>query len=126
MTPGVAGAVGWVTTSVCAEEVPQLLPAVTETVPPTDPAVAMMVSRVEVPVHPLGSDHVYVVAPLTAATEKVSKLPLHADVGPLIAPGVEGTALTVTASVWGAELPQVLLAVTDTVPLEPAVAEIAV
>ena len=53
--------------------------------------------------------------------EKVSKLPLHTLARPLIAPGVAGMVLTVTANVCAVELPHVLLAVTETVPLEPVV-----
>ena len=60
-------------------------------------------------------------APLTAVTENVSRLPLHAGVRPVITPGVAGVVLMVTTSVAGAEFPHALLAVTDTVPpLDPA------
>ena len=58
IAPGVAGAVLIVTVYVCAAELPQLLFAVTDTVPPVDPVVAMILAVVDVPVHPPGSDHV--------------------------------------------------------------------
>ena len=57
--------------------------------------------------------------------EKVSRLPLQAGVLPVIAPGVAGIEVTVTGKVCAAELPQVLLAVTETVPLDPALAVMA-
>jgi hypothetical protein len=60
ITPGVPGAGAEILTAkVWAEELPQELPAVTETVPPVEPAVAMKVLVVlEFPVQPPGSDHV--------------------------------------------------------------------
>ena len=64
-------------------------------------------------------------APLTEATEKVSRLPLQADVRPVMRPGVDGTEVTTTLYVCGKELPQVLFAVTETVPEEPALPVIA-
>ena len=58
-TPGVAGAgADTATVKICAEDVPQLLCAVTDTVPPVAPAVAMIELVVDVPLHPDGSDHV--------------------------------------------------------------------
>ena len=66
---GVAGAEPEVTTSVCAEELPQKPLAVTDIVPPLAPAVAPMLSTVELPVQVPGNVHVYDVAPLTGATE---------------------------------------------------------
>jgi len=121
IAPGVAGAVLIVTTSVAGLEFPQVLLAVTETVPPPEPGTVLIVLVVDVPVQPPGSDHVYEVAPPTAVTEKVSNPPLHMLALPVIAPGVAGTELTVMASVAGLEFPQVLLAVTETVPPpEPA------
>ena len=57
-TPGVAGAVFTVTTSVAGDELPQILLAVTETVPPVELAVVVILLVVEVPVQPPGSDHV--------------------------------------------------------------------
>ena len=57
---------------------------------------------------------------MTAAIENVSKLPLQTDVRPVIVPGVAGGEVTTTVNVCGAEAPQELFAVTDTVPLEPA------
>ena len=65
------------------------------------------------------------VAPFTAATENVSKVPLHTDVRPVIVPGVAGGEVTTTVNIWAAELPQTLLAVTETVPLVPALPVIA-
>ena len=58
IVPGVAGADSVVTASVCAEDVPQLLPAVTETVPALAPTVALMVFVVDAPVQPPGNVHV--------------------------------------------------------------------
>ena len=53
--PGVAGAAAIVVTvTVCADELPHALFAVTEIVPPVEPAVVTIVSVVEVPVQPLG------------------------------------------------------------------------
>lgn len=49
-------------------ELPQALPAVTETVPPFVPAVAVMLFVVLVPDQPAGSVHVYE-TPATAVTE---------------------------------------------------------
>ena len=71
----------------------------TETLPPLDPAVATILFVVELPVQPFGSDQVYEVAPLTAATENVSNAPLHTDAFPLIVPGVAGAAVIETAKV---------------------------
>ena len=122
IAPGVASTVLIVTGSAAGAEFPQTLLAVTDTVPPLEPATVFIVLVVDVPVQPPGSDQVYEVAPPTGATEKVSAPPLHTTVCPLIKPGVAGVILTVTASVAGAEVPQVLLAVTETVPPpEPAV-----
>jgi hypothetical protein len=59
----------------------------------------MMLVDVEEPVHPFGSDHVYDVAPLTAAIENVSRLPLHTLALPVIAPGVAGAGVMLTANV---------------------------
>ena len=55
-----------VTGNVWAVPEPQVLFAVTETVPPVAPAVAVIEVEVEVPVHPGGRVHVYEVAPETA------------------------------------------------------------
>ena len=121
IVPGAGGAVLTVTASVAADELPHVLLAVTETVPPPEPATVLIVFVVDVPVQPPGSDHVYDVAPPTVTIEKVSKLPLQTGVRPVIVPGVAGAVLIVTASVAAGELPHVLLAVTETVPPpEPA------
>ena len=105
-----------VTANVWAGELPQLLLAVTLTVPPIVPDVDMILLVVELPVHPTGSDHVYEVAPLTVAIENVSGTLLQTAAVPLMAAGVAGVLPMLTARVWAAELPQALLAVTDTVP----------
>ena len=50
-------------------------------------------------------------------------VPVQTKVAPEIAPGVAGMLLTVTFSVWGGLLPQILFATTEIVPpLVPAVA----
>jgi len=122
--PGVGSAAEAVTLRILGAELPQELLAVTDTVPPFTPIVLMMVLLVDVPVQPFGSDQVYEVALLTGATEKVSGLPvLHEDVLLVILPSVTGAEPIVTASVCSDELPQLLLALTVTMPpLEPAVA----
>ena len=85
--------------------------------PPVALAVALMLFVVDVPDHPFGSVHVYVVAPFTAVTEYVLVEFAHTVPLPLIAPGVAGVADTVIASVCAVELPQPLFAVTDMLPL---------
>ena len=123
MAPGVAGTVLTTIVNICAAELPQLLLAFTVTLPPLVPAVVWMTFVVDVPVQPFGSVHVYEVAPLTGAMEKVSKAPLHKVAVPLIAPGVAGGVVTVTVNVCAEEVPQLLPAVTETVPpTVPAVA----
>ena len=121
--PGVAGAEPIFTNRVWLDELPQALLAITEILPALLPTVAKMLSVVELPDQVLGNDHVYDVAPVTAATENVSKAPLHTLPVSVIEPGVAGVAEdTVTASVCAVELPQLLLAVTETVPpVEPTV-----
>ena len=122
IVPGVEGTEFTVTAKVAEEELPQVLLAMIETVPPPEPAVVLILLVVDVPVHPPGSDHVYEVAPFTAAMENVSKPPLQTEIRPVIVPGVVGAELTVTGSIAAEELPQELLAVTETVPPpEPAV-----
>ena len=122
MVPGVGGPVLMTVVNDCAPELPQLLLALTVTMPPLVPAVVLITLVVEVPVQPFGSVQVYDVAPLTGATEKVSKAPLHKVAVPLIAPGRAGTVVTVTANVCAEEVPQLLPAVTETVPpADPAV-----
>ena len=75
-----------------------------------------MLAEVDVPDHPLGSVHMYDVAPLTPAEKNVSRLPLHTVVGPVIYAGVAGTVDIDTPNVCAVELPQLLFAVTDIVP----------
>ena len=58
IAPGVAGAVLIVTASVAGAELPHVLLAVTETVPPPEPAVVLIELVVEVPVQVTGSDQV--------------------------------------------------------------------
>ena len=62
---GSAGIVALDTFNVLALLEPQVLSAVTDMVPPEDPAVAVMEVVVELPVHPEGKLHVYDVAPDT-------------------------------------------------------------
>ena len=60
--------------------------------------------------------------PGTAATEYSFEAPEQMEEGPVMVPGVAGTETGVTTSVCAGELPQVLLAVTEMLPLaEPAV-----
>ena len=101
IVPGVAGAVLIVTASVAADELPHVLLAVTETVPPNVFAVVLMLFVVDVPVHPPGSDHVYDVAPPTGVIEKVLLLLAQMLVLPVIVPGVAGAVLIVTVTVNG-------------------------
>jgi hypothetical protein len=122
IVPGVAGILPVVTESACADEVPQLLVAVTVMVPPEVPVVELIEFVVEVPVHEAGSVHVYEVAVGSLTTEYVSGLPLHTILFPETEDGVAGIVCTVTASVCAALVPQELVAVTEMVPPEvPAV-----
>ncbi len=66
MDPGCASAVDTVTLCVLAGPAPHELSAVTEMVPPVEPAVALIDVKVGVPLHPEGKLHVYEVAPDTA------------------------------------------------------------
>ena len=56
--PGVGSAAEAVTASVLGAELPQELLAVTDTVPPLAPIVAIIVLVVDVPVQPFGRVHV--------------------------------------------------------------------
>jgi hypothetical protein len=56
--PGVAGIGETVAVTVRGELLPQLLPAVTEMVPPAAPATSTMLLVVDVPVQPDGFVHV--------------------------------------------------------------------
>jgi hypothetical protein len=70
MAPGCAGTeLTTVTANICGGLLPQLLFAVTEILPLPAPTVAEMEVVVELPVHPDGSVHVYIVAPDTALME---------------------------------------------------------
>ena len=69
IVPGVAGADETLTAKVCAVVLPQLLLAVTETLPLVEEGVAVIELVDELPVHPLGKVQVYEVAPFTLATE---------------------------------------------------------
>lgn len=70
IAPGCAGtAVVTATVSDCAELLPHELLAVTVTLPPEVPAVALMELVVEVPLQPEGVVHVYDDAPLTEVME---------------------------------------------------------
>lgn len=58
MIPGVAGVVFTTIASVATADVPQVLLAVTVTLPPVEFAVAFIELVVDVPVQPLGNVHV--------------------------------------------------------------------
>jgi hypothetical protein len=72
---------------------------------------------VEVPVQPLGSVHWYDDAPVTGVTLYVWELFAHADVAPVIAVGAAGALPGTTVKVRGIEVPQLLVAITEMVPL---------
>ena len=67
MAAGCAGAAFTPTAKVCAVLLPQAPLATTVMLPPVAPAVALMLTPVDVPVHPPGSVHVYDVAKVTGA-----------------------------------------------------------
>ena len=58
MVDGVLGIAFTSTASDCAPELPQVLSAVTEIVPPAALAVALILSVVDVPLQPFGKDQV--------------------------------------------------------------------
>jgi hypothetical protein len=116
IVPGVAGVDEIVTASVCAELFPQVPLAVTEILPPVDPAVADILLVVELPDHELGKVQVYEPASATGETEYVFVEVLQTLFSPVMADGIAGTAITCTANVCAAVLPQPLLAVTNTFP----------
>ena len=123
IAPGCAGKATTDTTSACAVLVPHILPAVTETVPPAGPTVAVMVVPVELPDQPDGKDQVYEVAPFTGDMLYACVVPWQGAASPVIEPGWDGIAITVTASVCAVLLPHELFAVTEIVPpVEPIVA----
>jgi hypothetical protein len=65
IVPGCPGVVGIVTLNERAVPEPHELFAVTETLPPVEPTVAVIDVEVELPVQPVGKVHVYEVAPET-------------------------------------------------------------
>lgn len=67
IAPGIAKVVVTATLNVCAEEVAQVLEAVTLMLPLLPPAVTLIVLVELVPVQPPGNVHEYDVAPLTVA-----------------------------------------------------------
>ena len=110
IAPGVGSAGTEVTASVLGVVLPQELLAVTDTVP-LAPTMAIIVLVVEVPIQPPCRVHVYEVAPLTAATEKVSIAPvLHPDALLVMLPTETGAEPIVMARVCRGELPQLLTA----------------
>ncbi len=100
----------------CTCDCPHPFTALTVTLPVVELPVALILFVVEVPVQPVGRPHTYEVAPATVSILKVAWLPLQILSGPLMAPGVAGTAPVVTVNVYAVELPQALLAVTVIVP----------
>ena len=66
---GVGGAETTLIAIVCGALLPQLLLAVTETVPPLPPARTVIDVVVELPLQPAGKLHVYEVAPVTGGIE---------------------------------------------------------
>lgn len=104
-----------VTFLVAGADVPQPV-AVIVIAPPPVPATALIVVVADVPVQPLGRVHVYDVAPVTDVTENVAVAPLQRLSGPVIDAGAAVVAVIVTVLVCATELPQPLLAVTETTP----------
>jgi hypothetical protein len=125
MTPGATGIGFTVTASVLAAPAPQALTAAALIVPPTLPAVTLMEVPIAEPliVQPTGNVHEYDVAPATATMlYKIFVEFAHTETAPVIAPGLAGGAVIVTAKVVAALDPQLLLAVTFILPPEvPAV-----
>ena len=60
-----------VTVNVCAGLVHPFALAKTEILPPADPTTVVIELVIEVPVHPLGNDQVYELAPLTGVIKYV-------------------------------------------------------
>ena len=115
MDEGCAGIETGVTASDRAMEVPQTFVPVTEIFPLPEPTVTLMLFVVDVPAHPVGSVQLYV-TPATTGTEYVCVVPTHGAASPVIVPGCEGAAMGATASVEGADAPQLFDAVTETLP----------
>jgi hypothetical protein len=118
MVPGVAGSL--VKANDAAVEFPQVLKAITETVPVVNPEgtlIVMLVPRLVTIEHPAAGVHVYPVAPATAAMLYVKvPPPQRLVVGPLMVPGVVGKERTVAER--SVLFPQALPATTEMVPLE--------
>ena len=68
IVPGVEGRLFTDTAKVLIADDPHALLALTVTVPPEAPEVAVMELVAELPVHPTGNAQLYEVAPLTAVT----------------------------------------------------------
>ena len=96
MDEGCAGVVFTVIASVCANELPQPLLAVTVMLPAVVLAVVVILFVVDVPLQPPGKVQVYDVAPLTALTLYVLVLPEQTVELPEMDAGLAGIALTVT------------------------------
>ena len=86
----------------------------------------LILSVVEVPVEPAGNVQLYEVAFETGLAKYERLAPAHNESGPFIEVGAIGIVVTVTASVRGILGHCALLAVTETFPEVPAVAETAV
>jgi hypothetical protein len=117
IVPGVAGSAFTITANVCGVLEPQVLSAVTVTLPLVALAVVVILFVELVPLHPPGKVHEYAVAPLTGTIEYVLLLPEQMAVVPEMLPGLAGMVFTVTANVCGLLDPQVLSAVTVIFPL---------
>jgi hypothetical protein len=115
-----------VTFNVLAIDEPQILLAVTETVPFVDITTAEMEFVFEAPDQLAGNVHVYEVALFTGIMLYVFKLESQTLVSPLIVPAIMGTdVFTVTESDIEGDEPQLLFAVTETLPVvAPAIVDI--
>ena len=102
----------------------QLLFALTFIFPPTDPAVALILDVVELPLQPDGIVQVYVVAPGSAVILYMCVEPSPTVDGPEIADGWFNSGSTSTALYRLTLTPQLLSAVTHNAPVNPAEVEI--